>query len=165
MMPWADGGDIILIDIKCPMQKADKPNWVFSDINQINWHEEFLGIMNIGCCPNQLQFKCAGGWTDLTVFRELGILEFGMKVQLKGGSWGFVNYSWLLTSHLLQADNEYLDRPLHPGVLKEQDCSWKRMPLGKFWWRKSKWKWVSCSSFRIGNSPAAYISYTPSWLF
>jgi hypothetical protein len=26
MMPWADGGDIILIDIKCPMQGADKPN-------------------------------------------------------------------------------------------------------------------------------------------
>lgn len=25
-MPWADGGDTILIDIKCPMQKADKPN-------------------------------------------------------------------------------------------------------------------------------------------
>lgn len=154
MMLWADGGDIILIDIKCPMQKADKPNWVFSDINQINWHEEFLDIMNIGCCPNQLQFKCTGEWTDLTVFRELGDLELGMKVQLKGPPWSFVNYSWLLTGHLSQADHEFLDRSLPPGFLKEQDCSWK------FWWGKNTRKWVSYSRVRTRNSPAVCISYT-----
>lgn len=121
-MPWADGGDIILIDIKCPMQKADKPNWVFSDINQINWHEAFLAVMNIGCCPNQLWSKCVGGWTGLTVFGEQGALELGKKGQLTGEPLGFVSYSWLLTGHLLQADNEFLDRPLPPGILRAQDC-------------------------------------------
>lgn len=126
MMPWADGGDIILIDIKCPMQGADKPNWVFSDINQINWYKEFLGVMNIGCCPNQLWSKCVGGWTGLMVVRELGILELREKVQLKGGPWGFVNHSWLLTGYLLQDDNEFLDRALlPPRVLRVQDCWWK----------------------------------------
>lgn len=77
--PLADGGDIILIDIKCHMQKVDKSNWVFSDINQINWHGKCRSLMNIGCCPNQLPSKYTQRGTELIVLYEPGVWILGKK--------------------------------------------------------------------------------------
>lgn len=39
------------------------------------------------------------------------------------------------------------------------------LPFGKFWWGSSESKWVSYSSLWIGNSPSAYICYTPVGCF
>lgn len=137
----ADGGDIILIDIKCHMQNVDKFNWVFSDINQINWHGKFLSLMNIGCCPNQLPFKYTQRWMELTVLHVLGVWILGKKAQSKGKLWSFVYCSLLFPCLLLQTGNECPDSrigcytSLQPRGLRACLTLSKRRTSGKVWWK------------------------------